>query len=219
MFSTLVQDLRFALRQLRKTPGFTAIAVLTLALGIGANAAIFTLLNAVMMKNLPVAEPERLVKLGDEFMCCVGFGYRDDGDYALFSTAVYEHLKKNAPEFEELAAMQAGFAFRPVVVRRGATQESARSVMGEFVSGNYFRTFGLQPRAGRLLADADDVQGAPTVAVMSYETWKNNYSGDSSVVGSTFFVNTQPVTIAGIAPEGFYGHRLSSTPPDFYLPN
>jgi len=218
MFSTLVQDLRFALRQLRKTPGFTAIAVLTLALGIGANAAIFTLLNAVMMKNLPVAEPERLVKLGDEFMCCVGFGYRDDGDYALFSTAVYEHLKKNAPEFEELAAMQAGFAFRPVVVRRGATQESARSVMGEFVSGNYFRTFGLQPRAGRLLADADDVQGAPTVAVMSYETWKNNYSGDSSVVGSTFFVNTQPVTIAGIAPEGFYGDRLSSTPPDFYLP-
>ena len=171
-----------------------------------------------MMKNLPVAEPERLVKLGDEFMCCVGFGYRDDGDYALFSTAVYEHLKKNAPEFEELAAMQAGFAFRPVVVRRGATQESARSVMGEFVSGNYFRTFGLQPRAGRLLADADDVQGAPTVAVMSYETWKNNYSGDSSVVGSTFFVNTQPVTIAGIAPEGFYGDRLSSTPPDFYLP-
>ena len=170
------------------------------------------------MKNLPVAEPERLVKLGDEFMCCVGFGYRDDGDYALFSTAVYEHLKKNAPEFEELAAMQAGFAFRPVVVRRGATQESARSVMGEFVSGNYFRTFGLQPRAGRLLADADDVQGAPTVAVMSYETWKNNYSGDSSVVGSTFFVNTQPVTIAGIAPEGFYGDRLSSTPPDFYLP-
>ena len=114
--------------------------------------------------------------------------------------------------------MQAGFAFRPVVVRRGATQESARSVMGEFVSGNYFRTFGLQPRAGRLLADADDVQGAPTVAVMSYETWKNNYSGDSSVVGSTFFVNTQPVTIAGIAPEGFYGDRLSSTPPDFYLP-
>jgi len=218
MFSTLLQDLRFALRQLRKTPGFTATAVLTLALGIGANAAIFTLVNAVMMKNLPVAEPERLVKLGDRNMCCVGFGHSDDGDYALFSTPVYEHLKKNAPEFEELAAMQAGYAYRPVVVRRGDSQESARSVMGEFVSGNYFRTFGLQPRAGRLFTDADDVQGAPIVAVMSYENWKNNYSGDHSVVGSTFFVNTRPVTIAGIAPEGFYGDRLSSTPPDFYLP-
>ncbi len=218
MSSILLQDLRFAFRQLRKTPGFTATVVLTLALGIGANAAIFTLVNAVMMKNLPVAEPERLVKLGDEFMCCVGFGHRDDGDYALFSTAVYEHLKQNAPEFDELAAMQAGYAFRPVVVRRGDSQESARSVMGEFVSGNYFRTFGLQARAGRLFLDADDVQGAPTVAVMSYETWKKNYSEDSSIVGSTFFVNTKPVTIAGIAPEGFYGDRLSSTPPDFYLP-
>jgi len=218
MFSTVLQDVRFALRQLRKTPGFTTTAVLTLALGIGANAAIFTLVNAVMIKKLPVAKPERLVKLGDEFMCCVGFGYRDDGDYALFSTAVYEHLKKNAPEFEELAAIQAGYEYRPIVIRRGDSQESARSVMGEFVSGNYFRTFGLQPRAGRLFSDADDVQGAPIVAVMSYETWKNNYSEDSSVVGSTFFVNTKPITIAGIAPEGFYGDRLSSMPPDFYLP-
>lgn len=218
MISTVLQDLRFAVRQLRKTPGFTATAVLTLALGIGANAAIFTLVNAVMMKSLPVAEPERLVKLGDEFMCCVGFGHRDDGDYALFSTAVYEHIKKNAPEFEELAAMQAGYLYRPVVVRRGDTNESARSVMGEFVSGNYFRTFGLRPSAGRLFSDADDVQGAPIVAVMSYETWKNSYSGDRSVVGSTFYVNTKPVTIAGIAPEGFFGDRLSSAPPDFYLP-
>jgi predicted permease len=90
--------------------------------------------------------------------------------------------------------------------------------MGEFVSGNYFRTFGLTPSAGRLLADADDLQGAPTVAVMSYETWKNSYASDKSVVGSTFYVNTKPVTIAGIAPEGFYGDRLSTTPPDVYLP-
>jgi predicted permease len=218
MFSTLLQDVRFALRQLRKTPGFTATAILTLALGIGANAAVFTLLNAVLMKNLPVADPARLVKLGDLNMCCVGYGYRDDGNYSLFSTDTYEQFRKNVPEFEELAAMQAGYSYRPVIVRRDRTGEQARSVMGEFVSGNYFRTFGLRPGAGRLFTDADNLQGAPLAAVMSYETWKNTYAGDASIVGTTFFVNTLPVTIAGIAPEGFYGDRLSSTPPDFYLP-
>lgn len=218
MLSILLQDLRFALRQLRKTPGFTTTAVLTLALGIGANAAVFTLVNAVLLKNLPVAKPENLVRLGDKNMCCVGYGYRDDGDYALFSTATYEYLKKNAPEFEELSAMQAGFTYRPVVIRRGATRENARSVMGEFVSGNYFRTFGLKAEEGRLFADADDVPGAPFTAVMSYETWENNYSGDATVVGSTFFVNTKPVTVIGVAPQHFFGDRLASTPPDFYLP-
>ena len=90
--------------------------------------------------------------------------------------------------------------------------------MGEFVSGNYFRTFGLKPATGRLFTDADDVHGAPFTAVMSYETWKNDYAGDRGVVGSTFFVNTKPVTIIGIAPEHFYGDRLASTPPEFYLP-
>ena len=218
VLSTLLQDIRFALRQLRKTPGFTATAVLTLALGIGANAAVFTLVHAVLLKNLPVAKPENLVKLGNLNTCCVTFGHRDDGNYSMFSTAIYEHFKKNAPEFEELAAMQAGFTYRPVVVRRAATQENARSVMGEFVSGNYFRTFGLRPATGRLFQDEDDLQGAPFTAVISYETWKNNYGGDPSVVGSTFYVNTKPVIVVGVAPEHFYGDRLSSTPPDFYLP-
>ncbi|MGC2477152.1 MAG: ABC transporter permease [Candidatus Sulfotelmatobacter sp.] len=218
MLTTSLQDLRFALRQLRKTPGFAATAVLTLALGIGANAAVFTLVHAILLKNLPVVKPENLVKLGDLNNCCVGFGHRDDGDYSLFSTAVYEHLRKNAPEFEELAAMQAGFTYRPVVIRRGGTQENARSVMGEFVSGNYFRTFGLRPEAGRLLSDADDLKGAPFTAVMSYENWKKNYSGDRSIVGSTFYINTKPVAVVGVAPEHFYGDRLTGTPPDFYLP-
>jgi predicted permease len=114
--------------------------------------------------------------------------------------------------------MQAGFTYRPVTVRRDGTQEPARSVMGEFVSGNYFSTFGLRPRAGRLIADTDDVAGAPSVAVISYENWQHNYAGDPSVIGSTFWVNTKPVVIAGVAPEGFYGDRLTSTPPDYYMP-
>ena len=114
--------------------------------------------------------------------------------------------------------MQAGFGFRPVTVRRDGSQSEARSVFGEFVSGNYFQTFGLLPRAGRLLVDADDVKGAPVAAVMSYQAWQRDYAGDASVIGSTFWVNTRAVTVVGIAPEGFFGDRLMSTPPDFYLP-
>ena len=217
--TTLMQDVRYAIRQLRKTPGFTATVLLTLALGIGANAAIFTLVNAVLLKRLPVSDPKSLVRIGDTDDCCVSSGINnDEGDYSLFSTDTYEQLKKNAPEFEELAAMQAGFTYRPVIVRRDGPQTQANSVMGEFVSGNYFRTFGLQPRAGRFLMDGDDVQGVPMTAVMSYETWQRNYAGDAGVVGSTFWVNTKPVTVVGVAPRGFFGDRVTVAPPDFYLP-
>ena len=215
---TLIQDLRFALRQLRKTPGFTLTAVLTLALGIGANAAIFTLVHAVLLKNLPVADPKTLLRLGDTNDCCVGGGVPDGADYSAFPTATWQYVKKNAPEFEELAAMQAGFEYIPITVRRGGSQVAAQSAVGEFVSGNYFRTFGLRPEAGRLFTDADNVQGAPMVAVMSYEIWHRDYAGDPAVVGSTFWVDTKAVTITGIAPKGFFGDRLSNTPPEFYLP-
>jgi predicted permease len=213
-----MQDVRYALRQLRKTPGFTFVAVVTLALGIGANAAIFTLVNAVLMRNLPVADPKTLVRIGDNSDCCVNSGTHDGGDYTLFPTQTYLSLKKNVPEFEELAAMQAGFGYRPIIVRRDGVRDGARSANGEFVSGNYFRTFGLQPQAGRLFSDSDDVAGAPMVAVMSYAAWQRDYQGSASVAGSTFWVNTKPVTVVGIAPRGFYGDRLSSNPPDFYLP-
>ena len=216
--TTLIQDVRYALRQLGKTPGFTITVLLTLALGLGANAAIFTLVNSILLQNLSVADPETLVRLGDDNDCCVSGGTRDDGKYSLFPTETYEHFKKNAPEFEELAAMQAGFSGRPITVRRDGEQTGARSLMGEFVSGNYFRTFGLQPRAGRLLTDSDDIKGVPMTAVMSYQAWQRDYAGDASVIGSTFWVNTKPVTVVGIAPEGFYGDRMSATPPDFYLP-
>ena len=213
-----MQDLRFAFRQLAKTPGFTTTAILTLALGIGANAAIFTLVHAVLLKNLPVADPAALIRLGNSNNCCVTSGTRDDGDYSLFTTANYEAIRKNVPEFADLAAIQAGFGYRPVTVRRDGSQENARSVMGEFVSGNYFRTFGLLPQTGRLLSDQDDVKGAPFTAVISDDAWRHTYAADPSVVGSTFWINTKPVTIIGVAPAGFFGDRLSSTPPDFYLP-
>ncbi len=214
----LLQDLGYAFRQLRKTPGFTLTVLFTLALGIGANAAIFTLVNAVLLRNLPVADPKTLVRIGDRDDCCVNSGMNESGDYSLFSTETYLLLKKNLPEFEELAAMESGFSYRPVTVRREGPETIAKSMMGEFVSGNYFRTFGLQPAAGRFFTDADDTKGAAFTAVMSYDTWMHLYAGDPTVVGSTFRVNTQPVTIIGIAPKGYFGDRLTSTLPNFYMP-
>lgn len=116
---SLIQDTRFALRQLCKSPGFTFTAMLTLALGIGANTAIFSLVNAILIRKLPVVDSKMLVRLGDQNDCCVGYGVHDNGDYSVFSTNAWEQLRKNAPEFEELAAMQSGFESQPIIVRHG----------------------------------------------------------------------------------------------------
>src|ERR1700751_5219191 len=214
----LLQDLEYAFRQLRKTPGYTITALLTLALGIGANSAIFTLVNAILLHNLPVVDPNALVRIGDKNDCCVNGGWNDAGDYSLFATDTYYLFKKNLPEFEELAAMESGYAWRPITVRREGPQTVAKSVMGTFVSGNYFRVFGLTPAAGRFFTSADDQPGAPFTAVMSYDTWKEDFAGDPSVVGSTFWMNTKPVTIIGVAPQGFFGDRISTRPPKYFLP-
>ncbi|HMG87085.1 MAG TPA: ABC transporter permease [Terracidiphilus sp.] len=216
--TVFLQDLVYAFRQVRKTPGFTTTVILTLALGIGANAAIFTLVNAVLLRNLPVVDPKTLIRVGDTDDCCVNSGWNDKGDYSLFSTDSYLLMKKNVPEFQELAAMEAGFDYRPLTARHEDPQSVAKSIMGEFVSGNYFRTFGLQPAAGRFFTDGDDTKGAAFTAVMSYDTWAHDYAADPSIIGTTFRVNTQPVTIIGVAPKGYYGDRLTSTPPNFYLP-
>ncbi|WP_446742700.1 ABC transporter permease [Silvibacterium acidisoli] len=214
----LLQDLSYALRQMRKTPGFTATVLLTLALGIGANSAIFTLVNAILLHNLPVVDPKTLIRIGDRDDCCVNGGWDDNGAYSLFATDTYYTFKKNLPEFEELAAMESGYAWRPITVRRAGPQTVAKSVMGTFVSGNYFRVFGLSPEVGRLLTDSDDQKGAPITAVMSYDAWQQDYGGDPSVVGSSFYINTKPATIIGVAPKGFYGDRIDTNPPKYFLP-
>jgi predicted permease len=214
----LQQDLAYAFRQLAKAPGFTLTVLLTLALGIGANSAIFTLVNAILLHNLPVVDPKTLIRIGDKDDCCVNGGWNEDGDYSLFSTDTYTMFRKNLPEFEELAAMESGYAWRPLTVRRAGPQTVAKSVVATFVSGNYFRVFGLSPAAGRLFVDADDQKGAPITAVMSYDAWQQDYSGDPSIVGSQFYINTKPATIIGIAPKGFYGDRIDTNPPKYFLP-
>ncbi|HEX4757341.1 MAG TPA: ABC transporter permease [Terracidiphilus sp.] len=214
----LQQDLGYAFRQLRKTPGFTITVLFTLALGIGANSAIFTLVNAILLHNLPVTDPKTLIRIGDKDDCCVNSGWHDNGDYSLFATDTYYAFKKSLTEFEELAAMESGYAWRPITVRRAGPQTVAKSVTGTFVSGNYFRVFGLSPAVGRLFLGADDQKGAPITAVMSYDAWQQDYAADSRVVGSVLYINTRPTTIIGVAPKGFYGDRIDTNPPKYFLP-
>lgn len=214
----LVQDIRFALRQLRKTPGFTFTVLLTLALGIGANSAIFTLVNAILLRNLPVTGPKSLIRIGDHNDCCVSDRWQETGDYSLFATDTYYLFRNNLPEFEELAATSSFYGGGPLIVRRAGPDTVAKSMVGTFVSGNYFRVFGLSAAAGRLFIDADDRAGAPTTTVMSYDAWRQDYAGDPGVVGSTFYINGKPATVIGVAPKGFYGDRIDTNPPKYFLP-
>src|ERR1700748_804360 len=140
-----MQDIRMALRQFYKSPGFAITVVLTMALGIGANTAIFTLVHAVLMKSLPVADPKTLFRVGDLDDCCVNGGFiNDNGDFDLYSYELYKHLQETAPEFEHLAAMQSGG--ESVSARRGS--EPAKSEHAQYVSGNFFTRFGIGPFAG-----------------------------------------------------------------------
>ncbi len=153
----LMYDLKLALRQFRKSPGFAATVILTISLGIGANVAIFTLVHAVLMKSLPVADPATLYRIGDRDDCCVNGGFlNDDGDFDLFSYDLYRHFQDSAPEFEQLAAFQSGRG--TMNVRAGTA--IAKAETGEYVSGNYFTTFGLGAYAGRIFTPPDDVRRA-----------------------------------------------------------
>jgi putative ABC transport system permease protein len=215
----MLTDLRDAVRQLRKAPSFTATGLITLALGIGATTAIFTLVHQVMLKSLPVARPEQLWRIGDKVRCCNWGGYAqgDDSNFALFSWEAYKHFRAHTPEFEDLAALQAGNA--PLGVRRVGSQAPVDTRNGEYVSGNFFRTFGVQPWIGRLLSDEDDQEGAPPVAVMSYRIWHDKYGSDPSVVGAGYQINGNAFTVIGVAAPGFFGAKLAGWGmPDFWLP-
>jgi macrolide transport system ATP-binding/permease protein len=209
----LLSDFRFAVRQLLKSRVFTITAIVVLALGIGANTAIFTLVHAVMLKSLPVADPQRLIRLGDGDNCCVIGGYQ--GRFSIYAYSLYTYLRDHTPEFEEMAAFQAGFG--KVGVRRRGSGVSEPFV-SQFVSGNYFSLFGLQPYAGRLLSSADDVPGAAPIAVMSYRAWRERYGADHSIIGTPFIIDGYPYTLAGVAPPGFFGDTLRPDPPDFWMP-
>ncbi|HUB00833.1 MAG TPA: ABC transporter permease [Terracidiphilus sp.] len=215
--NNLLLDLRYALRQLRKSPGFALTVVLTLALGIGANTAIFTLVQQILLRSLPVANPAQLYRIGDKDQCCVDGGFPEDagstGDYSIFSYDLYRYLQSNTPEFEELAAVQAGQGGWSV--RRG--NAVPKQLHGEFVSGNFFSVLGILPLEGRVFSPADDTPGSPPAVVLSYRAWQGEYASDPHIVGSTIYIDTKPFAVIGVTPPGFFGDRVTDDPPDFWM--
>ena len=215
----MLTDLRDAVRQVRKAPGFATTALITLALGIGATTAIFTLVHQVMLKSLPVTKPGELWRIGDKVRCCNWGGYTqgDDGNFALFSWEAYRNFRARTPEFADLAALQAGSV--QLGIRRAGSQTPLDTRNGEYVSGNFFRTFGVQAWIGRLLSDEDDQEGAPAVAVMSYRIWHDKYGADPSVIGANYEINGKAFTVVGVAAPGFFGAKVAGwSMPDFWLP-
>ena len=172
-----------------------------------------------MLKSLPVTKPEELWRIGDKIRCCNWGGYTqgDDADFSLFSWEAYHHFREHTAEFVDLAALQAGNA--PLGVRREGSRTQADTRNGQYVSGNFFRTLGVHPWIGRLMTDADDQEGAPAVAVMSFHVWQEKYGSDSSVVGSSYQINGHPFMVIGVSAPGFYGAKLAGWGmPDFWLP-
>ncbi len=188
---SVCRDLRFGFRSLRRNPGFTAAAVLTLSLGIGANSAVFSIVNAVMLRPLPVRDGERLV------VVAVSRGI--EGAPERLSRLDMEDYRSQADAFADMAAYAMGFG--GLVADR-----TTERVWLTYVSGNYFSMLGLKPAAGRLIrSDEGRVAGADPVLVLSHSYWRRRFSGDPSVVGKVVRLNGRPFTIVGVAPEGFHG--------------
>ena len=199
--NTLLQDLRFALRQLRKSPGFTAVAVLTLALGIGANTAIFTVVNALLLKMLPVQNPKQLVVIGDPQMA----NNRSNGTPRTdnFSYPLYKEIRDRNSVFNGVCAAATDHR---VEVDTLQGNPSGEKVNGRMVSGDYFQVLGVNAAAGRVFSDSDDTaESANPVVVLSYAFWRDKYALSPAAIGKEIRLNGNPFTIVGVAPAGFEG--------------
>jgi predicted permease len=200
----ILQDIRYAWRQMRKSPGFTLVAVLTLALGIGANTGIFTLVNAVLLKSLPVPDPEQLflVRMSDRL-----------AENTRFSYPLFENMRTALPQSVSVAAMT-----WPSDFYANFGNNQPEMVRGQLVSGNYFQTIETHPTLGRLLTvDDDHVVGGSLVVVISYGCWQRRFGQDRNLIGRKIVVNGMPLEIVGVAAPGFFGTK-AGTAPEFWLP-
>ncbi len=216
LLESLFADVRFGLRMLRKSPGFTAVAVLTLALGIGANTAIFSIVDAVLLKSLPVANPQELVLFSDEPIQGTHSGSVLAGIWYEFTYHDYEFFQDHNESFRGLCAFESNRHTIRVRTSEASSAVRAEFAHGKVVSGNYFSVLGIQPALGRLLVPSDDRTGAPAVAVMSYAYWHGRFNSDRSVVGRTLEINDAPFTIVGVTPPEFFGESINTE--DFWFP-
>ena len=215
MLENLMQDLKFAFRTMRRSPGFTAIAILSLALGIGANTAIFTLINDLMLKSLPVKDPQGLIAIGKQ----TDGGMTDgmSGSIDMFPYELYQKLAQNDEAFSAITAYQSGGAMRVTVRRDGQSGMGSAQMM--LVTGNYFDVLQVPATAGRLLEPADDAgANSRPVVVVSDRYWRTSLGGDPGAIGQTITVNSTPLTIVGVAGRDFYGERVETSPTDFWIP-
>src|SRR5437763_9139893 len=190
MFDHVLQDGRYAVRALRSSPGFAAIAILSLALGIGANTAIFSLINAVILKTLPVSHPEQLVQL-----------VMKAENAATFTNPVWEQVRDRQDVFS------GAFAWSPIQLNLARGGE-VRNASASWVSGDFFSTLGVQPLLGRTFTTADDKRGCPAIAVLSHEFWQSEYGGAADVFERRLTLSSHPIRIVGVAPPGFNGIQV-----------
>src|SRR5260370_37359798 len=210
----LIQDLRYGLRQLRKSPGFTVVAVLTLALGIGANTAVFSLLNAVLLRNLPVRDPQRLMLFG-KGQWRGSIDGLPNRSWQLFSYPVFREFRQKNEVFSDVAASDSIMFGAHGRVAGGANLEKINT---ELVSGTYFDTLGVNAIVGRTLSAEDDqTPGAHPVAVASYSWWQRRFGKDRSAVGKTITIGSTMYIIIGVAPPDFFGATVGLSP-DLWIP-
>jgi predicted permease len=212
---TTLQDLRYALRGMKRSPVITAVTALSLALGIGANTAIFTLVNAVILRALPVHDPQALVIFGPGDAQGNSGGFPDDPDMNLFSYPMYRDFQQKNQVFSGVAAMRS-FDAREHGTVEGSTEIEPMTF--SLVSGTYFNVLGVNPVLGRVLTDADDqTLGGHPLAVISYAWWTSRFSRDPAVIGRTLTIGPVVYTMIGVTPPGFFGTSVGYAP-DFWVP-
>ena len=209
----LMQDIRFGLRQLRKSPGFTSIALLSLALGIGANTAIFTLVNAILLRPLPVQNPSELVLFGDGRLQGLTFSV-PVGQWELFSYSFFHDFRRQATSYAGIAAVNSGQFSSKASIAGSAYQ----TTHVDLVSGTYFPVLGVPAFLGRTILESDDnAPGAGPVAVASYVWFQRHFNGDPSVLGKTIRIQSHDYTLIGVARPGFSGVTVAQST-DLWIP-